>query len=88
MFLDPVSPQELLAIINNLKNKTSAGIDEISNVLLKKIGPNCLKNSKVVPLFKKGDKTAPDNYRSLRLTSNVAKVYEKAFYKRLVKFTT
>lgn len=45
MYLDPVSPFEIHTIISKLKNKKSCGLDEISNVVLKKIGENL-----VIPL--------------------------------------
>lgn len=76
MFLEPVTPEELLLTMNALKSKPSSGLDELSNIVLKKNGdliviplahtinlsfssgifPECLKTSKVVPLFKKQDK--------------------------------
>ena len=37
MFISAVTENEILEIINNLKNKTSAGEDNISNFLIKKI---------------------------------------------------
>lgn len=40
----------------------------------------------MVPIYKKADKTKPENYRPLALTSNIAKIYEKAYYVRLEKF--
>lgn len=89
-----------------MKNKTSSGLDEISNTILKKIVtviviplvhilnlsfmqgkfPEALKTSKVIPLFKKGNKQNIENYRPLALTSNIAKLYEKLFVTRLNSF--
>ena len=106
IFLEPVSPPEILKFISQLKNKKSCGLDDISNSLIKDIAneiivplshtinlsfssgkfPDILKESKVIPLYKKGDKTLPENYRPLTLTSNVAKIYEKAYNDRLVNF--
>lgn len=43
LFLNPTSTEEILNIINDLKNKKSAGADEISPALLKKISQHLLK---------------------------------------------
>ena len=48
--------------------------------------PDCLKNAKVVPLFKSGSKTDVDNYRSISLLPVLSKVLEKIMYNRLIKF--
>lgn len=108
LFLSPVTPDKLLTIIYSLKNKSSAGLDGVSNILLKKIAhniviplahainlslevgifPNVLKPSKVVPLFKSGDKLDVKNYRPLTLSSNISKIYEKVYYICLSDFLT
>ena len=48
--------------------------------------PNELKIAKVIPLFKKGDKTLVSNYRPISLLSIINKIFEKLIYKRLYKF--
>ena len=39
--------------------------------------PSGWKQAEVRPIFKKGSKTSPDNYRPVSLTSVVCKVFEK-----------
>ncbi|KAE8744172.1 hypothetical protein FOCC_FOCC009180 [Frankliniella occidentalis] len=39
MFLQPITIDELTKAISTLKNKTSSGLDEISNIIIKKIAP-------------------------------------------------
>ena len=48
--------------------------------------PTSLKKAKVVPLFKKGDKKNPENYRPISLLSSLSKVFEKLLFERMVNF--
>ena len=45
--------------------------------------PNCIKTAKVTPIFKKGDQDNCNNYRPISLLSNLSKLMEKRFPKRL-----
>lgn len=47
--------------------------------------PKALKNSKISPLYKKGDMNEVNNYRPLALISAISKVLEKAFRARLIE---
>ena len=97
------SVPDLLKIIRSLKNKNSAGIDCLSNHMLKKeaykfavlltplinealdegLFPSCLKHANVIPIFKKGDKTNPNNYRPIALLPVLSKVFEKVLNEQL-----
>ena len=52
----------------------------------KGIFPETLKLSKVIPLFKKGNKQLLNNYRPISLTNVVGKILEKAMHARMVSF--
>lgn len=52
------------------------------------IFPTVWKISHVIPIYKKGDKTDPQNYRPISLTSVVSKVFEKAVVKYILNFLT
>ena len=87
----PISENETLKIIKNLKNKSSYGVDGISNVLLKSISneivkpltliinqsletgifPNAFKTSKVIPIYRKGDKANLSNYRPISILPTI-----------------
>ena len=45
--------------------------------------PDKLKISKVIPIFKKGSKLIPANYRPISLLSNINKVIEKLVFSRI-----
>ena len=45
--------------------------------------PSNLKCAKVIPIYKKGDKTQCPNYRPISLLSNVSKIFERIMYNRL-----
>jgi len=49
------------------------------------IFPQRLTYSVVKPLFKKGDKTIPSNYRPISLLTSFSKVFEKALFNRIIK---
>lgn len=48
--------------------------------------PKNLKKTIIIPIHKKSDKTEVTNYRPIALTSNIAKVIEKAFKTRVMHF--
>eukprot|EP00116_Pleurobrachia_bachei_P013417 sb/3473679/ len=48
--------------------------------------PATLKNQHIVPLFKKGDRTNPANYRPVSLTSNIIKIFERVMRNQIVQF--
>ena len=45
-----------------------------------------LKRAAIVPVFKSGDRTAPDNYHPISLTSVIIKVLERIIRKQIVAF--
>ena len=45
--------------------------------------PNCLKVARVIPLFKKGSKTNPANYRPISILSVISKIAEKIMAKQM-----
>jgi Reverse transcriptase (RNA-dependent DNA polymerase) len=50
------------------------------------IYPDLLKISKIIPLYKKGDKTKTSNYRPIAILSVFSKIFEKIIAKRLLNF--
>lgn len=48
--------------------------------------PQCLKIAKVVPIFKSGDPSKPDNYRPISTLSVFNKIFEKLLMNRMVNF--
>lgn len=48
--------------------------------------PISLKKSEIIPIFKGGDKHDMTNYRPISLISNIAKIFERLIYNRLVNF--
>ena len=50
--------------------------------------PKCYKRSLVTPLYKKGSRALPSNYRPVSITSHVIKLYERVVRKQLVTHLT
>ena len=45
--------------------------------------PNQWKEANVIPLFKKGDRSIPSNYRPISLISSIGKVFERVIFKHI-----
>ena len=54
--------------------------------MLSGIVPSFYKNSNITPLFKKGDRAKPSNYRPVSLTSHIIKIYERILRKVVVSY--
>jgi hypothetical protein len=52
------------------------------------IVPEKLKTAKVVPVYKKGDRSLASNYRPISLLSVFYKLLERLMYNRLMSFLT
>ena len=50
------------------------------------IYPQCLKISKVFPVFKAGSKSSVENYRPISMLSTINKIFEKTLYNQLIEF--
>ena len=50
------------------------------------ICPSEFKTAVIKPIFKKGDKNIPSNYRPISLITSLAKIFEKIIKVRMVKF--
>ena len=46
--------------------------------------PDDMKTQSITPIFKKGDKSDPGNYRPISLTFNLIKIFERVIRKKLV----
>ena len=55
-------------------------------VLTSGIYPDALKVAKVIPVFKKGDRNHPENYRPISLLSCINKLLERSIEKRFRQF--
>ena len=50
------------------------------------VDPSCPKTAKVVPIFKEGDKSFPNNYRHIYLVPDIEIFFEKLLSKRIINF--
>ena len=50
--------------------------------------PDSLKVARVVPIFKKGDKTNQSNYRPISILPTYSKIIEKVIYKQVYNYLT
>ncbi|MCP4485710.1 MAG: reverse transcriptase family protein, partial [Flavobacteriaceae bacterium] len=67
----------------------STPLANIFNASISKgIYPDLLKTARVTPIYKKGAKSDPGNYRPISVLSQVNKVFEKNLHKRLFKYLT
>ena len=48
--------------------------------------PKELKRADVIPIFKKGEKTAKSNYRPVSILPNLSKVYERCMYEQMYTY--
>ena len=46
--------------------------------------PDILKLQTIIPLYKKGNKTLPENYRPVSLTSHLTKLFERILRKKIM----
>lgn len=66
-----------IMLIKSLKDILIIPITKLINLSIKEgIYPSCLKISKVIPVFKKGEINDMDNYRPITLIPVVSKIYE------------
>jgi hypothetical protein len=74
-----------LSLLKSIANEISTPLGDIFNLSLETgVFPCKLKTSRVVPIFKAGDKSCCDNYRLISLVSSISKILEKAVASRLV----
>lgn len=74
-------------IIKQINNEISPLLTIIFNKSLSSgIFPNILKRSKVIPLYKSGDKSKTSNYRPISLLPQLSKILEKIIKSRLLTF--
>ena len=76
-------------LLKAIKYETSKAITHIINQSLHTgIFPDKLKLAKVIPVFKKGDRTKLDNYRPISILPAISKIFERAIFDQLyIHFT-
>lgn len=80
---DNISPK----VVKNNALVFSFILSEIFNLIISNGKyPECLKTSKVIPVFKSGDSSQPSNYRPISILSILNKIIEKMLVKRFTEF--
>ena len=78
-----------LSLLKCVSNEISGPLGHIFNLsLLEGVFPEKLKASRIVPIFKAGDKTMCDNYRPISLVSSISKILEKIVANKLIEHLT
>ena len=106
LFLNPITQEEIIDILNKIPDGKAPGFDGLSAFVIKRakhalakplacifneslitgIFPDGLKNGKVTPIHKGGDKHNIANYRPISVLTTFSKVFEKLIYHRLINF--
>jgi len=74
-------------LIKHIITEISIPITHIYNLSLSQgIFPKCFKISKVIPIYKKGNREEPGNYRPISLLSPLSKILEKLVLLRVKSF--
>ncbi|MGB1899487.1 MAG: reverse transcriptase family protein, partial [Candidatus Kariarchaeum pelagius] len=60
----------------------------VNQTLSTGIFPDKLKVAKIIPLYKKGDKSIISNYRPISLLPSISKVFERIIYNQLYEYFT
>jgi len=60
----------------------------INSFITEKKFPDCLKIAEITPLYKKGDREEPTNYRPISVTPCLTKIFEKLLYAQIYDFLT
>ena len=81
--VDGIPPKLLKEIVEQI-NTQLANLFNLS--LEERIVPSELKEANITPLFKKGSRSKPDNYRPVSLTSVVCKLLETLIRDHMVEF--
>lgn len=82
--VDNLSPNLIIKSVQFLV----APLTYLINLSLSKgMFPSTLKIAKVLPLYKKGDNTLPDNYRPVALLSTISKILERVIFNRILNFS-
>ena len=73
-----------------LRDSADAIIEPISHIInisiLTETVPSSFKQAKVIPLYKKGDKSDPSNYRPVSVLNVLSKILERAVHKQLSEY--
>jgi hypothetical protein len=74
-------------ILTLMSDELASPLALIANICFTSgIHPDKLKIAKVIPIFKKGSKLLPSNYRPISLLSNINKILEKLVFPRVFSF--
>jgi hypothetical protein len=82
------SPDDIsYKLLRNCADSLSPTITELFRVILDSGDvPTYWRTSIIVPIFKKGDKSDPGNYRPISLTCTLCRVFERLLCKSIVRF--
>ena len=69
-----------------MENTSTEPMDIMNTSILEGTFPKKIKLAKVVPVFKSGEDTGPNNYRPISLLSIFNRIFERLMYKRLKSF--
>ena len=77
-------PMKMLILTNDICSKYITNI--YNDAIHSSVFPKSLKEANVTPIFKKGDKTAKQNYRPISLLPCVSKLFERHMYNQIIAY--